>query len=92
MQTTLERPERGAAVTASTSTITIVWPRPESWRAKVRVELIEGESVDMAPIGSAHGGRRGLTSLVARVVADGRCWRACRGRCAWIATTSRSPT
>jgi Uma2 family endonuclease len=37
-----------------------------------RVELIEGEIVDMAPIGSAHGGTVvGLTELVARAVADG---------------------
>ena len=40
--------------------------------AKDRVELIEGEIVDMAPIGSAHGGTVvGLNELVARIVADG---------------------
>ena len=38
-----------------------------------RVELIEGEIVDMAPIGSAHGGTVvSLTELVARLVADGK--------------------
>ena len=37
-----------------------------------RVELIDGEIVQMAPIGSAHGGKvNRLTNLVARVVADG---------------------
>jgi Uma2 family endonuclease len=39
---------------------------------KERVELIEGEIVDMAPIGSPHAGTTDLlTSLVARAVADG---------------------
>ena len=38
-----------------------------------RVELIEGEIVDMAPIGSAHAGTTDvLTRLVARLVADGQ--------------------
>lgn len=37
-----------------------------------RVELIEGEVVDMAPIASAHAGTTDvLTGLVARAVADG---------------------
>ena len=37
-----------------------------------RLELFEGEIVDMAPIGSAHGGTvMALTALVARAVADG---------------------
>ena len=38
-----------------------------------RVELIDGEIVEMAPIGAPHGGKVDrLTSLVARVVADGQ--------------------
>jgi Uma2 family endonuclease len=38
-----------------------------------RVELIEGEIVDMAPIGSEHGGKiNRLNRLVAQAVADGR--------------------
>jgi Uma2 family endonuclease len=38
-----------------------------------RVELIEGEIVDMTPIGSEHGGTTDyLTSRVAQAVADGR--------------------
>ena len=38
-----------------------------------RVELIQGEIVDMAPIGSAPGGPVvALTELVARLVADGK--------------------
>jgi Uma2 family endonuclease len=40
---------------------------------KDRVELIEGEIVDMAPIGSAHNGTTDLlSSLVARAFADGQ--------------------
>lgn len=40
---------------------------------KDRVELIEGEIIDMAPIGSEHAGTTThLTSLVARAVADGK--------------------
>ena len=38
-----------------------------------RVELIDGEIVEMAPIGAARGGKVDrLTSLVARAVADGQ--------------------
>lgn len=41
--------------------------------AEDRVELIGGEIVDMAPIGSPHAGKvNRLTSFVARVVADAR--------------------
>lgn len=41
--------------------------------AKDRVELIDGEIVEMAPIGSAHGGMTNrMTRLVAQAVADGR--------------------
>jgi len=37
-----------------------------------RVELIDGEIIDMAPIGSAHAGKTNrLTRFVARAVADG---------------------
>jgi Uma2 family endonuclease len=40
---------------------------------KDRVELIEGEIVDMAPIGSEHNGTTDfLSSLVARAFADGK--------------------
>jgi hypothetical protein len=47
---------------------------------KDRVELIDGEIVEMAPIGSAHGGvTNRLTRLVARVVADGRVLASVQG-------------
>ena len=40
---------------------------------KDRVELIDGEIIEMAPIGAPHGGKVDrLTSLVARIVADGQ--------------------
>ena len=72
MQTTLERPEPplrhrfdvGAYHRMAEAGIL----SPED-----RVELIEGEIVDMAPIGSAHAGTTNrLTRLVARAVADGQ--------------------
>lgn len=45
-----------------------------------RVELIEGEIVDMSPIGSARGGTVvGLTELVARAVADGEALVSVQG-------------
>jgi len=47
---------------------------------KDRVELIDGEIIEMAPIGSAHGGTVvGLTELVARVVADGEVLASVQG-------------
>jgi Uma2 family endonuclease len=48
--------------------------------AEGRVELIEGEIVDMAPIGSTHGGTVvGLTEMVARTVADGKVLASMQG-------------
>jgi Uma2 family endonuclease len=45
-----------------------------------RVELIDGEIVEMAPIGAAHGGMTNrLTRLVAQAVADGRVLASIQG-------------
>ena len=72
MQTTLERPE---APPRHRFDVAAYYRMAEAGilaRAD-RVELIEGEIVDMAPIGSAHGGTIDrLTSLVARALADGQ--------------------
>ena len=47
---------------------------------KDRVELIDGEIVEMAPIGSAHSGTTNrLTKLVAQAVADGRVLASVQG-------------
>ena len=75
MQTTLERP---AAATPHRFDVDDYYRMAEAGilSAKDRVELIEGEIVDMAPIGSEHGGTTNrLTELVARAVADGRVHR-----------------
>ena len=79
MQTTLDRPE---------PTLRRRFDVDDYYRmadagilsAKDRVELIEGEIVDMAPIGSAHGGTTTfLTSLVARAVVDGNVLASLQG-------------
>ena len=59
-----------------------------------RVELIDGEIIEMAPIGSAHGGMTNrLTRLVAQAVADGRVLVQRPGpSCARGPTASRNPT
>ena len=70
MQTTLERP--GSALRHRFD-VDDYYRMAEAGilSAKDRVELIEGEVVDMAPIGSAHGGTTDfLSSLVARAFAD----------------------
>ena len=72
MQTTLDRPRAPAPHRFDVddyhrmATAGILGPED-------RVELIGGEIVDMAPIGSAHGGTTDfLSSLVARAFADGQ--------------------
>ncbi len=72
MQTTLERP---TAATPHRFDVDDYYRMAEAGilSAKDRVELIEGEIVDMAPIGSEHGGRvNRLNRLVSQAVADGR--------------------
>ena len=80
MHTTLERPT--AAVLPHRFDIDDYYRMAEAGilSAKDRVELIEGEIVDMAPIGSAHGGTTTcLTSLIARAVADGHVLASVQG-------------
>lgn len=72
MQTTLERPE---APVRHRFDVDDYYRMAEVGilSREDRVELIEGGIVDMAPIGSAHGGTVvALTELVARAVADGK--------------------
>jgi Uma2 family endonuclease len=60
--------------------------------AKDRVELIEGEIVDMAPIGSVHGGTVvSLTELVAQAVAEGRVLVSVQGSLRLDARTELQP-
>ena len=60
---------------------------------KDRVELIDGEIVELAPNGSAHSGTTNrLTRLVAQSAADGRVLVSVRSPCASTRSTSRSPT
>ncbi len=73
MRTTLERPE---AVTVLRHRFDVdAYHRMAEvgiLGSKDRVELVEGEIVDMAPIGSAHASTTDLLiGLVARAVADG---------------------
>ena len=93
MQTTLERP---AAATPHRFDVDDYYRMAEAGilSAKDRVELIEGEIVDMAPIGSEHGGTVDLlSSLVARACRRRPgARRASRARCASTDATSRSPT
>jgi Uma2 family endonuclease len=72
MQTTLERPE---APPRHRFDVDAYYRMAETGilSREDRVELIEGEIVDMAPIGSAHAGKVDrLNSLVGRLAADGR--------------------
>ena len=60
---------------------------------KDRVELIEGEIVDMAPIGSDHAATTNiLNELVTRAIAKVGSRSASKAPCASTAATRRSPT
>lgn len=57
-----------------------------------RLELIDGESVTMAPIGARHAACvDGLTCLFSRLVGDVP-WSASRTRSAWVSAPSHGPT
>jgi Uma2 family endonuclease len=91
MQTTIERPARATPHRFDVddyhrmAAAGILGPED-------RVELIEGEIVDMAPIGSVHGGTVvGLTELVARAVAEGRVLVSVQGPLRLDARTELQP-